>query len=161
MVAPATLAAWADRHRIPAAALEDLLAVVVPPSSAPAAGHASEAYVQSLVRLEAPGCGVWLTRNNVGALQDKTGRPVRYGLANESKAQNEIVKSGDLIGIDSRPIRPEEVGRPRGRFVSRECKHADWRPGEDPAREAAQVAWMRLVLKYGGDAKIVRGEGSF
>ena len=54
---------------------------------------ASESRVQSLIRLEAAENGVWLTRNNVGALLDSNNRLVRYGLANESKEQNRTVKS--------------------------------------------------------------------
>lgn len=162
MTTPLALTEWAARHAIHPTTLADLVDILVPAPPAPAVGDpTTEAYVQSRVRLEAPRHDIWLTRNNVGALQDKTGRPVRYGLANESKAQNETIKSGDLIGIDGRPILPEEVGRPRGRLVSRECKHATWQPGEDPVREAAQLNWVKLVLRYGGDAKIVRGEGSF
>lgn len=152
---------WAQRHGVSKEALADLLAIWMPQIPPPPGEPTSEAYVQSLVRREAPRFDVWLTRNNVGALQDKTGRPVRYGLANETKAQNATVKSGDLVGIDGRPIEPWEVGRPRGRFVSRECKHATWSPGEDAVREEAQMNWVRLVTRYGGDAKIVRGEGSF
>lgn len=158
---PTALTDWAERHAITEAALQGLLDILTPLASPPPGEPGSEAYVQSRVRLEAPRHGVWLTRNNVGALQDKTGRPVRFGLANETTEQNKTLKSGDLIGIDGRPILPEEVGRPRGRLVSRECKHAGWSPGEDPVREAAQMNWVRLILRYGGDAKIVRGEGSF
>src|SRR5690606_41624588 len=57
---------------------------------------AGEARVQSLVRSEAAQAGVWLTRNTVGAFMDPdTGRLFRYGLANESKAQNQAIKSAD------------------------------------------------------------------
>lgn len=160
---PLPLQAWAARHAIPAYALAELMAIMAPPSPVvPDPGQpASEGYVQSAVRLEAARCGVWLTRNNVGALQDKTGRPVRYGLANESKAQNERMKSADLIGIRAVEITPAMVGSTIGQFVSRECKHAEWKPGEDREREAAQLAWAALVTRYGGDAKIVTGPGSF
>lgn len=158
---PEALDDWAARHAIHHAALADLLAIIVPEVPTPTGAPGSEGYVQSAIRLEAPKHGVWLTRNNVGALQDKTGRPVRYGLANESKAQNEVLKSGDLIGLRAVTITPAHVGTIIGQFVSRECKHAAWQPGEDPTREAAQMNWVRLVLQYGGDAKIVRGPGSF
>lgn len=163
VTAPASLQGWAARWSLPTECLADLLATLGAASSPPvpnAESRTSESYVQSLVRLEAPRHNVWLTRNNVGALQDKTGRPVRYGLANETKQQNETIKSGDLIGIDGRPIEPWEVGRPRGRFMSRECKHAAWHYTGD-AHEAAQLGWIMLVTKYGGDAQFVTGEGSF
>ena len=154
---------WARRHGVSLEAVRELLEVLVPAAHT---NHSdslpdSEAYVQSAVRLEAPRYGVWLTRNNVGALQDKTGRPVRYGLANETKEQNKAVKSADLIGLRPVLITPHHVGHTIGQFVSRECKHAGWRPGEDVERETAQLNWVRLITRYGGDAKIVSGPGSF
>lgn len=163
MTLPLQLQGWAARWSLPAECLADLLATMGAVSSPPIAqpdSRTSEAYVQSLVRLEAPRHGVWLTRNNVGALLDKTGRPVRYGLANETKQQNETIKSGDLVGIDGRPIEPWEVGRPRGRFVSRECKKVGWIYSGDE-HETAQLNWATLVTRYGGDAQFVTGEGSF
>jgi hypothetical protein len=120
----------------------------------------SEGRVQSRVVLEGAIKGVRLYRNNVGALKDLTGRPVRYGLANDSKARNTVLKSGDLIGIDSRPITLAEVGQPRGRFVSRECKHSRWTFGEDPAREGPQLEWAQLIISLGGDAAFCSGEGT-
>lgn len=164
MTAPIALAQWAARHAISAAALTDLLQVMgvgerLAPEVTP--GKTSEAYAQSLVRREAPRFGVWLTRNNVGALQDSTGRPVRYGLANETKAQNEGMKSADLIGIRSVTITLDMVGNRIGQFVSREVKHPAWQWGEDLEREEAQLAWAMLITKYGGDAQFATGEGSF
>lgn len=164
---PVSLAAWAARHAIPPAALADLVAIVLPPVPAPDPGDpGTEGWVQSKVRLEAPRYNVWLTRNNVGAakiISEKTGAAsfVRFGLANESKAQNEVLKSADLIGIRAVLVQPWHVGTTIGQFVSREVKHSTWTPGEDPEREGAQMAWAKLITRYGGDAKIVRGEGSF
>lgn len=163
MSIPVCLQAWAVKHAVTPAALADLLQIMgagVPPVPPPDPGRTSEAYVQSLVRLEAPKHGVWLTRNNVGALQDKTGRPVRYGLANETPAQNKVIKSGDLIGIRAVLVQPWHVGTTIGQFVSRECKHAGWTWTGDE-HETAQLAWANLVTRYGGDAKFVTGEGSF
>ncbi len=163
MNTPTQLQGWAPRWDVSSGSLADLLptmgALATPPpplSDTPT----SEGYVQSLVRLEAPHYGVWLTRNNVGALLDKRGVPVRFGLANESPAQNKSIKSGDLIGIDGRPIEQWEVGRPRGRLVSRECKKVGWTYSGDE-HEQAQLNWATLVTRYGGDAKFVSGEGSF
>lgn len=153
---------WALRWSLPPAALADLVqclgAGAAPPE--PPAPALTEAYAQSLVRLEAPRYNVWLTRNNVGVLRDLNGRPVRYGLANENPQMNKRIKSGDLIGIDGRPIEPWEVGRPRGRLVSRECKRPGWAYRGDE-HEQAQLAWAMLINKYGGDAKFATGEGSF
>lgn len=164
MTAPLQLSAWAARHAVTPAALADLLQVMgVGERSAPevSPGKTREGYAQSVVRLEAPRFGVWLTRNNVGVLQDKTGRPVRYGLANESLAQNDVMKSADLIGIRSVTITPAMVGSTIGQFVSREVKHPAWQWGEDLEREEAQLAWAMLITKYGGDAQFATGEGSF
>lgn len=157
------LTEWAARWTLSPECLSDLLATMGAASSPPPTvpdSRTSEAYVQSLVRLEAPRHGVYLTRNNVGALLDKRGVPLRYGLANESPAQNAKIKSADLIGIDGRPIEPWEVGRPRGRLVSRECKRADWKWSGNE-HEQAQLNWATLVTRYGGDAKFTTGEGSF
>lgn len=162
---PIQLQAWAVRWAIPAPALEDLLHVMgvvpLPPAPPQDPSRTSESYVQSLVRLEAPRFGVWLTRNNVGACQDKTGRLIRYGLANESAKQNETLKSADLIGWRSFVIQPHHVGARFAQFVSRECKKVSWSYGEDRKKEDAQLAWAALVTRAGGDARFVQGEGSF
>ena len=121
---------------------------------------ASESRVQSLIRLEAAENGVWLTRNNVGALLDSNNRLVRYGLANESKEQNRTVKSGDLIGIRKILIGPHHVGRIIGQFVSREVKHGGWTYKGDQ-HEKAQLAWANFVNSNGGDAAFAEGPGSF
>lgn len=121
---------------------------------------ASEAKVQSLVRIEAAKNGVWLTRNNVGALRDDNGRPVRYGMANESKQQNERIKSGDLIGLAKRLITPRDVGTIIGQFYSRECKPEGW-TYTGTEREVAQLAWANFINANGGDACFVTGPGSF
>ena len=150
---------WAARWQIPAAALDELRAIVTEhPGTAPA-GH-TEAAVQQRVRLEAAGAGVLLWRNNVGALLDERGRMIRYGLANDSKALNARIKSSDLIGLRPVLIGPEHVGRTIGQFVARECKAAGWRwHGTD--RERAQLAFMQAVLIHGGDARFAAGPGSF
>lgn len=164
MTAPIALTAWAARHAITPHALADLLAVMgVAPEFKPTLTlqTGSEAWVQSKVRLEAPRAGVQLWRNNVGALKDSRGVPVRYGLANDSADMNKTVKSGDLIGWRSFVIEAHHVGARFAQFVSRECKKVAWSWGEDIERETAQLAWNNLVLKAGGDAKFVQGEGSF
>lgn len=125
----------------------------------------SEARVQSRVRLEAPGRGVRLWRNNVGVLRDDTGRPVRYGLANETAALNRELKSGDLIGWRRRLITGADVGFVIAQFVSRECKPEDWRmagPGDVRrfAHEQAQQRWIDLINADGGDACFVTGTGT-
>lgn len=120
------------------------------PAEAPGAGK-SEAWAQSVVRLEASEKGVKLFRNNVGVLEDKTGRPVRYGLGNDSAQQNEIIKSADLIGIRGVVITPEMIGHRFGQFVSVECKSPGWQY-TGAGRERAQMAWMNLINSMGGMA---------
>lgn len=119
----------------------------------------SENYVQSLVRLEAGRRGVKLWRNNVGVLNDETGRPVRYGLGNDSPALNKAIKSGDLIGW--RPLRVTHalVGARIAQFVSRECKRPNWN-FTATEREKAQLRWAEAVNADGGDACFVTSEGS-
>ncbi len=125
----------------------------------------SEARVQSRIRLEAPGRGVRLFRNNVGVLTREDGTPVRFGLANDSKALNENIKSGDLIGWRRVLITPDMVGRIVAVFVSRECKPEDWSPCAPTnvklfAREEAQRRWAQLVNDDGGDARFATGVGT-
>lgn len=126
---------------------------------------ASESRVQALVRLEAPHAGVRLWRNNVGVLRDETGRPVRYGLANDTAALNGRIKSGDLIGWRKTLITPEFVGHHVAVFISRECKAEDWMPAPPTdvarfAREEAQRRWCSLVNADGGDARFATGQGT-
>lgn len=86
---------------------------------------------------------VTLFRNNVGKLQDATGRWVTYGLC---------VGSADLIGwlkchVHPIPFRgiPCEVAR----FVAIECKM----PGKKPT--ADQAAWLALARAQGCVAGVV------
>lgn len=154
---------WARKWGVPPAALADLRALCGmdhAPAVAMQGKPGSEARQQSLVRLDAPQHGVWLTRNNVGALLDERGVPIRYGLANESKEQNQAIKSADLIGIRPVLIGPQHVGTVIGQFVSRECKHEGWTYKGDK-HETAQLAWVNFVLAKGGDAKFCTGPGSF
>lgn len=98
----------------------------------------------------ASGSGMKLWRNNVGVLIDRDGRPVRFGLANDSKALNEALKSGDLIGWTPRDC--PHCGRWRAAvFTSIEAKREGWQ-WKGTNREVAQAAWAELVLKSGGMA---------
>jgi hypothetical protein len=149
------LAEWAQRHGVSAAAIAELSGLL---GAVPAAGGGgSEAKVQSLVRLAAPGHGMRLWRNNVGVLKDERGVPVRYGLANDSPALNKRLKSSDLIGWRRLPITPAMVGYAVAQFVALECKHPAWRPSAHDERERAQGAWLALVTADGGYAKFVTG----
>lgn len=160
---PVNLAAWATRWNLPPQAFAELrvaLAPLVDPPGPPDSRAAkAEAYVQSQVRLEAAQKDVRLWRNNVGVLKDRTGRPVRYGLANDSEALNEKLKSSDLIGWRPVTITPGHVGQVIAQTVARECKAADWKfTGTD--REVAQQTWIHLLQADGGDAAFTTGPGS-
>lgn len=153
---------WAIRHGVDRLALDELEAIMgmhgghfVPPDIK----GVSEAAMQAAVRREAAQCGARLFRNNVGALLDKRGVPVRYGLANDTAALNAVVKSADLIGWRPVLIRPEHVGTTIAQFLSREVKAPGWVYRGD-AHEQAQLAWANLVLAGGGDAAFCTGVGT-
>lgn len=150
------LRTWAMRHHISDAALRELGQMLGAQTQADETAVGSEARVQSQVRLAAPGHGMRLWRNNVGALLDKRDVPVRYGLANDTPALNKRLKSGDLIGWRRLLILPEMVGSVVAQFTSLECKHAAWKYSGDE-HEQAQQRWAALVATEGGFARFVTG----
>jgi len=101
-------------------------------------GLKSESEVQQLIQLEAAKHGCILMRNNSGCLTDDTGRPVRYGLGNVSKDQNDKIKSSDLIGIY------------KGIFVAIECKKEGWKFNPNDKREVAQLAFINFIKTHNG-----------
>ena len=152
---------WAHRWAVPPEAVADLLrtlnaepAPVPPPVSA-----RSEAWAQSLVRIEAAAKGCVLWRNNVGVLRDDRGVPVRFGLANDSPMLNAKLKSADLVGIKPLRITPDMVGRTVGQFLSREIKRPGWVFNPRDGHEAAQMNWALRVCALGGDAGFATGKG--
>lgn len=153
--------AWANKWGVPPEAVRELQSIlgreapVLPPPEKE--GGKSEAYSQSKVRLAAARDGVTLWRNNVGALKTKEGRLVRFGLANDSAQANDIIKSGDLIGIRPVLITLDHVGTLLGQFVSREAKAPGWRPVPSDERLPAQQAWVNYINARGGDACITDG----
>lgn len=153
---------WAVRWRIPPEAFAELMQCsIVDPDPDALVGGKSEAYVQSTIRLEAARASppVYLWRNNVGAGKLSNGSFVRWGLANDSRKVNEVIKSGDLIGIRCITITPQMVGCRFGQFISRECKREDW-TYRGTAEENAQAAWATLINAMGGDAQIVKATGT-
>lgn len=92
----------------------------------------SESELVQRVRLAVSQLGVRIFRNNVGTLQDKNGKYVRYGLC---------VGSSDLIGFSK-----------DGRFVAIECKTPTGRVKPE------QQNFIDQVRKAGGIAGIVRSE---
>lgn len=153
---------WANRWSLPPEAFAELVLCSIGDADPDEpGGNRSEAYVQSLIRLEAaratPPCYLW--RNNIGAGKMATGGFIRWGLANDSKKLNERIKSGDLIGIRSVIVTPEMVGRRFGQFISRECKREGWKYS-GTIQENAQLAWATLINSLGGDAQIVKSTGT-
>lgn len=106
----------------------------------------------SHIRLDAAQIGVDLWRNNVGVLCDRNGRPVRFGLCNDSAALNEKIKSSDYIGITPVLITPDMVGQVFGVFTAIETKDSGWEllPSDD--RGLAQQNFHDIVKKAGGFA---------
>jgi len=155
-----TVEEWGAKWGINPTAIGDLQASVshgafTPPEQA----GESEAAVQTRIRLEASQVGAHLWRNNVGVTFGEDGVPVRYGLANDSKQLNRVLKSSDLIGIRPVTITQEMVGTVIGQFVAREVKHAGWVfKGTD--RELAQRTFLTLVNAMGGDACFAAGTGT-
>jgi hypothetical protein len=152
---------WALQWGVPLVALKDLerrIGLEGAPVAAEAVGK-SEAFVQSTVRLEAAQKGVKLFRNNVGVLEDATGRPVRYGLANDTPQLNKKIKSADLIGFRPLLITPAHVGSTVAQFVSRECKAPTWKYS-GTEHEVAQMNWATLILTNGGDAGFATSTGT-
>lgn len=120
----------------------------------------SEGAIQALVRLEASKKGLRLFRNNVGVAMNKDGiRCLRYGLANDSELLNDVLKSSDLIGIRRVLITESMVGNTFGQFVAREIKESGW-CYSGSKRELAQLAFIKLITSYGGDACFASGTGS-
>ena len=117
-----------------------------------------ESSVQQRIRLKAAYLGLHLWRNNNGACEDKTGRLIRYGLANESAALNKRIKSSDLIGITPITITPDMVGKTIGVFTAVECKPSDWHLTPSDERGHAQAAFHTLVRDAGGLAGFVTCE---
>ena len=113
---------------------------------------------KKVILLKASKLGWRLWRNNVGVLKDERGVPIRFGLANTSKAVNGELKSGDLIGIRPVLITPDMVGKVIGQFVSRECKESHWKYNPRDTRDVAQGRWAALVNSLGGDAKVTVGD---
>lgn len=152
------LYAWARKHGVTWQAVEELRAIFgqdVPVSSP--LQDLSEAAVQSRIMIEAPKREYRLFRNNVGALIDSRGVPVRYGLANTSPQLNARLKSSDLIGWKPSLVTPCMVGSYVAVFCSFEVKEAVWTYGGTP-REKAQEAWIKLVAADGGIARFINNE---
>lgn len=141
---------WAAKHRITPEALRDLCDSAIYNETNT---EQPEGVIQQSVRLGAARSGRLLWRNNRGAGKMASGSFVRYGLANDSKALGDAIKSADLIGIDPVQITPEHVGLTLGVFLSVEVKHGSWKYS-GTLEECAQIQWQRVVQAKGGRAII-------
>lgn len=151
---PTELRHWAIRHHVSLEALAELSTILGADNTPASSGTSSEARVQSQVRLAAPYVDMKLWRNNVGAIKDDRGVPVRYGLANDTPALNKRLKSSDLIGWRRRVITPADVGTAIAQFATLECKHEGWTyRGDD--HEEAQQRWISLVVAEGGYGRFI------
>ena len=81
-----------------------------------------------MIRLDCSDIAV-LFRNNTGVLQDRNGRPVKFGLA---------VGGGDIVGLRKRD----------GKFISIEAKL----PGKNPTIE--QASFITAIRANGGLAGV-------
>lgn len=114
-----------------------------------------EGYSMQEVRKRASDWKARLMRNNTGVLKDQSGRPVRFGLGNESPKINKIYKTGDYVGWFPVTITPEMVGKTIAVFANIEVKAVgftvklDYNP---KSREYAQNNFNQLVISHGGIA---------
>ena len=113
------------------------------------------------IRLEASKRGVYLFRNNSGACHTQDGRFIRFGLANDSKRINAVLKSGDLLGFTPVTITQEMVGKKVAIFTSVEIKKYKRELRANTPRAKAQRAWHDLVKNNGGMAIITYTLDSF
>lgn len=116
----------------------------------------NEAAVQTHVRERMANEGGTPMRNNVGVAQTEDGRPVRYGLMNSSKQENQRFKSSDIVGPVPIIIKPHHVGRLLGVMANFECKHSDWVFNPSDERAAAQLRYIEVMRKAGCIAGFVR-----
>lgn len=114
----------------------------------------SETAIQNQTRRDFAFIGP-LWRNNVGVLPDRRGVPVRFGLANESKKENEQFKSSDLIGITPVTITPEMIGQVLGVFTALETKKSDWVFNSTDNHVKAQLNYHNVVRNAGGFAGFI------
>jgi len=154
---------WAADHRISPRAIADLfqrLGVGFDTPQPVTVPGMSEAATSQRMRLEAAELGFPMWRNNVGAIMNDAGALVRFGLANESKRENEQNKSSDFIGCWPKLVTPSMVGHTFGLFVAREMKEAGWKY-TGTGREVAQRNFGMNVIRLGGDFAFSTGRGSF
>lgn len=120
-----------------------------------------ESQIQQEIQLEAARLDCILLRNNSGALPDRQGREVRFGLGNISKKYSEQMKSSDLIGLKRVVITPDMVGRTLAVFTAVEVKDSDWKYSTSDKRAVAQKNFIEWVLAMGGFAGFAKSVEEF
>jgi len=105
-----------------------------------------ESEIQDHIRQRAHEHNARLFRNNVGSLQDATGRWVQYGLC---------VGSSDLIGWTMVEITADMVGHTVAVFTAIEVKAAKGKPTQE------QLDFVDAVARAGGLSGIARSDADF
>lgn len=100
-----------------------------------------EGDLQNTIRLHLSEHGILSFRNNSGALMDKNGRLVRYGLC---------VGSSDIIGIKPTVITEDMIGQTIGIFVALEVKISKGKT------TPAQRRFLSVIRKAGGIGEVVK-----
>jgi hypothetical protein len=109
----------------------------------------TETDVSATIRIEGAKRGMMLMRNNSGAFKDTSGRWIRFGLGNDSRRVNDLMKSSDLVGVMSGAY----WGFPgiAGIMSCIESKKPGWRyVGTE--HERAQLNFINIVQRHGGFA---------
>lgn len=118
----------------------------------------NEQAIQQQIRLHAVKRNVLLFRNNSGVATGADGRPIRFGLGNDSTILNASFKSSDLIGIRPVIVTPEMVGTLAGLFIAVEIK----KPGYSMSPTVqAQQHFCNIVRGCGGIAGVVTSVEEF
>jgi len=116
-----------------------------------------ESFVQQEIQIHAKNFDCNLMRNNSGAFKDDTGRLIRFGLGNISKAHSDQVKSSDLIGFTKVVITPDMVGKTVAIFTAIEVKKEAWTSDPNDKREKAQNNFIKWIVNNGGYAGFANG----
>jgi hypothetical protein len=100
-----------------------------------------------------------MMRNNSGALPNPhTGRPVRFGLGNDSKQTNAVFKSSDLIGIT--PVKCN-CGHTYGVFTAIEVKKPGWVQNYNNLEQIAQQNFITIIKNKSGIAGFIQNQEDF
>lgn len=145
---------WARHWGVSPAAMRDLKNQMGISENYNSKGGMLEKPIEQRARLAASKKGVRLWVNTRGALKNEVGRPIRFGLMNDTKELNKVIKSHDLIGVTPRIVTAEDVGKTFGIFTSYEVKEHSW-VYTGKGREVQQLRWMNLILSLGGISKFI------